>query len=122
MVQNKNPSIVLQRDACLIRIRSFNKYELMFPYFIEYALETSVFRVTSMTIAIRTHHVIPSGNNGFHVQVTRKKGNNAIRDNLTIFNEDAAKIPNDCRIIPDFKSRTDGNLVTATSNDLINDW
>jgi len=116
------PSIVFQRDARLIGIGSLDKYELVFPYFIENTLETFVLTIVPILIVTKTHHIVPCSNDGFHVQVTREEGHDAIRDNLAVFNEDASKISNNRRIIPDFKAWTDGNLVTATSNDLNHAW
>jgi hypothetical protein len=65
-----------------------------------------------------THHIVPCCNNGLHVEVTGKEGNDAIRNNLAVFDQNAPKISDHGRVVSDFESGADRNLVTPSSDDL----
>ena len=65
-----------------------------------------------------TNHVVPRGNNRFHVEVAGEERNDAVWDDLGVFDEDTAEIANHCRVIANFEPRADSDLVAAARNDL----
>lgn len=68
---------------------------------------------------IQIYHIIPSCDDGLHVKVTREEGHDTIRYNLAVLDEDASKVAHDGRIVPYFKTRTDGDLITTSRDDLL---
>jgi hypothetical protein len=66
----------------------------------------------------QSYHIVPGRHDRFHVEITREKGNNAIRDDFTVFDKDASKVADNGRIISNFETRADGNLVASTRDDL----
>lgn len=70
------------------------------------------------TGAKSTYHVIPCCHNRLHVKITGKEGNDAIRDDFTVLDQDTPKIPDDGWIIPDLETRAYSNLVATPGNDL----
>jgi hypothetical protein len=66
----------------------------------------------------RTNHIIPCGNDRFHVKIAGKKCNDPVWNNLAILDQDTAKIANNRRVVSDFKAGADSDLITATSDNL----
>ena len=95
-----HPSVVFQSYARLICIRSLDKDQLMFPDL------------------VKNTHVVPRGDNRFHVKVTREECNNTIRNDLAVFNEDAAEVPYNGWVVSDLEPRAYGHLVASTRNHL----
>lgn len=63
-------------------------------------------------------HVVPRRHDRLHVKITWEESHYAVWYNLAIFDQDAAKIADDSRVIPDFKTGTNSDLIASTSNDL----
>ena len=66
----------------------------------------------------RTNHIVPCGDNRFHVKITGEKGNNSVWNNLAILDQDTAKIADHCRVVSDFEAGADSDLIAAAGNDL----
>lgn len=64
---------------------------------------------------INTHHVVPCGNYGLHIEITGEETDYPVGYDLTIFDEDVAKVSNHGWIVSDFKSTANGHLITSTS-------
>jgi len=65
-----------------------------------------------------TYHVIPCCHNGLHVKIAGEEGNDAIRHDFTVLDENTSKIPDDGWVIPDLETRAYSDLVAPPSNDL----
>lgn len=117
-VQRSHASIVFQSYTSLVRIRSFHKDELVLPDFVENALEVDKEIVDSEPIMIMAYHVVPSSNDGLHIQITRKEGDNSIWDDLAVFDKDAPEVANHCGVIADLEARAHSDLITSSCYDL----
>lgn len=110
-------TIIFQRYAGFIGIGRFHEYKLIFPNFVENALRgISADKLIPICLA---YHVIPCGDDGFHIQVTRKECHNAVGDDLAILDQDTAKVSDHGRVISDFETRADRDLVASSRDDLV---
>jgi hypothetical protein len=117
--RDTHPAIVLESDARLIRVRCFDKDKLMFPHFVQDALSQSTgYFGNEAGWSTDVYHVIPGRNDGLHVEVAWEKRDDPIRYNLAVFHQDTSKIPNYGWVIPHLEARANGNLITASGNDL----
>lgn len=66
-----------------------------------------------------TYHVVPGSYNRLHIQITWKEGDDAIRNNLAVFDEDTAEVSNHGRVVSDLKPGTYSNLITTLSDNLL---
>jgi hypothetical protein len=62
-----------------------------------------------------THHVIPSGDNGLHVEVTGEERDDAIGHDLAVLDKDRAKVAHNGRVVAYLEPRADSYLVAAAS-------
>ena len=99
-------TIILEGYAGFIRVRSLDKYELVLPDFVEDSLLMCVNTLAKDVedLAKGTYHVIPSGDDAFHIQVAGEERHDPVRYNFAVFNEDAPEISYNCRIVTDFKT------------------
>lgn len=109
-------TIVFESNTRLICVRCFHKDQFVLPDFVQNALHTVRLKKGQRW---RTHHIVPSGNNTLHVQITGKECHYSVWDNLAVFYEDATEVADHCRIVPDFEARANRDLITSTSNDLL---
>lgn len=65
------------------------------------------------------YHVVPRGNDGLHVQVTGEEGHDAVGHDLTVLDQDAPKVPDNARIVPDLEPAADRDLIRPTRD---NEW
>lgn len=65
------------------------------------------------------HHVVPSGDDALHVQITWEEGNDAIRNSLRVLDEDRAKVSDDGRVVSNLEPGRDGDLIRTSGNDLL---
>ena len=68
--------------------------------------------------SVRTHHIIPGGHDGFHIQIAGEERDDPIRHNFAVLDQDAPKVPDHSRIISYFESRADGHLITTPRDNL----
>lgn len=68
-----------------------------------------------------TNHVVPSSNDRLHVEITREEGDDSIGNALAVLDEDATEVSNDGRVVTDFETRGDVDLVGTSSDDLGNE-
>ncbi len=70
----------------------------------------------------RTYHIVPGRHDGFHIKIAREECDDAIRDNFTVFDQDASKIADYSWIISHFETGADGDLVASTRDNLKEGW
>ena len=58
-----------------------------------------------------TYHIIPHGNDTLHINITRKEGNESVRNDFCEFDEDISVISDDRLIIADFKFGAHSDLI-----------
>ena len=95
----------------------------MLPYLVEDALRRGRRRLVREAAeggdhAGRAHHVVPRRDDGFHVEIAREEGDDAVWDNLAVFDQDATKVAYHRRVVAYFEPRADGHLVATAGNDL----
>ena len=112
------PTVILERDARFIRIRRLHENELVFPYFVEDSLVASSKYAETVTTRRKTYHIVPCSDDTFHIEIAGEERHDPIRYNFAVFDEDAAEVTYNGWIVPDFKARAYGHLVTASSDDL----
>lgn len=66
----------------------------------------------------RTHHVVPRGDDGLHVQVAREERDDAVRHDLAVLDEDAPEVAHDRGVVPHLEPRADRDLVAPARDDL----
>lgn len=66
----------------------------------------------------KAHHIIPSRHNRLHIQIAREERDDTVRNRLAHLDEDTAEIPYYRWIVSDFEPGTDGDLITASCDDL----
>ena len=64
-----------------------------------------------------TDHVVPGGDDRFHVQITREEGHDSIWNDLAHVDEDASEISHNRRIVSHLESRGYWHLIRSSSND-----
>lgn len=61
------------------------------------------------------HHIIPCGDNGLHIEITREKCHNSVWNDLAVLNENAPKVAHDGGVVSNFELRANGYLIASTS-------
>lgn len=113
------PTVVFQGNACLVGIRRLNEDKLVFPHLVQDSLrQNPLADGTRLQEAVGSRHVVPRRHDRLHVQIAGEEGNDAIRNNLAVLNEDAPEIPHHGRVIPNFKAGANGNLIAPSRYDL----
>ena len=64
------------------------------------------------------YHVIPRRDDALHVQIAGEESHDAVRHDLAVFDEDAAEIAHDGRVVSDLEPGADRDLVATTGDDL----
>ena len=65
-----------------------------------------------------TYHIVPRRDDGFHVEIAREEGDDAVWDDLAVFGQDATKVAYHRRVVAYFEPRADGHLVTPSGDHL----
>ena len=65
-----------------------------------------------------TYHIIPRSHYTLHIQITWEESDDAIWDDLAVFDEDATKVTYNRWIVPDFEPGADGHLVAPSCDNL----
>ena len=69
-------------------------------------------------LAKGTYHVIPSGDDAFHIQVTWEERDNTVGHDFAVLDQNTTEVTYNGGVVPDFDPRAYGDLVTPSGNDL----
>ena len=64
------------------------------------------------------YHVVPSGHYRLHIKITREEGDDTIRYDLAVLDQNAPKISHYSRVVSDFEPRADSYLIAPPCYDL----
>lgn len=65
-----------------------------------------------------THHIIPSRDDRLHIQIRREESDQSVGNGFAHIDQDTSEVPHDGGVVSHFESGTDGDLVTASCDDL----